>query len=177
MVVLGISFGVPEQDGHDGHHAQGHGIIQIGDDAGRIDLRQSCSHQNLCAIGQQSLDATGKRIENACAFATVQSETVADFLRDVSHGEDGDGVVGRTDIDEADQRGDRQLGSPFALHPGGKAIDDEVDASVGTDDLKKTSSHHGDDHQLAHSLDAFPHGRQPSEYVETAAEGAYDSSQ
>ena len=55
--------------------------------------------------------------------------------------------------------------------------DDEVDASVFTDDLKHTSSHHSDDDEFSHSYHAIAHGREPSENVVTAVDDADDATE
>ena len=90
-------------------------------------------------------------------------EAEGDVLGYGAGGDDGNGVVGGTEIGDADQGGDAEFGSPLAADVAGQPGDDEVDAAVVADGFEHASGQQGDDDELAHAGDARSHGSEPVE--------------
>lgn len=131
-------------------------------------MRQLGCNQHLRTVWDDTLHHTGERIQNAGAFSLVDSEFVCDVAGQRAYGDDGDGVVGSTEIGQAHQGGNAQLGSPFAFYPLGQSLDDVCHSSVETYQFQHASGHQGDDDEFSHAGDTGPHGTEPSEDIETS---------
>ena len=73
-------------------------IIQITDNADRRNAGYPCCHQHLRSIGDDSLDKTGKCVEDTGCFPTVEVELFSNIFSDGTGGDNGYGIVGRTKV-------------------------------------------------------------------------------
>ena len=159
----GILLRISEQNGQQGKSSHAEGIVQVADDVQRRDGGQPGSNEHLCAVGDEALRQAREGIEYAGRLAAVQVEALGNVAGNGTGGDDGDGVVGRTEVGDAHQGGDAQFGSPFPADVAGEAGDDEVDAAVVAYQLEHASGQQGDDDELAHARDTRAHGAEPVE--------------
>ena len=124
------------------------------------------------SVGDEPLHEARESVQYAGGFPSVQVEAPGDVFGYRSGGDDGDGVVGGTQVGDADQCGDAQFGTPLAPHVAGQAGDDEVDAAVVADGFEHASGKQGDDDELAHAGDARAHGAEPVENGVTCPRGS-----
>lgn len=101
---------ITQQDGQHGHGAHDGGIIKVTDDAQRREAREPRGHEQLGSVGQQPLREAGEGVEQAGAPPAIDAEPVGDLAGNRTDGKDGDRVVGRAEVREADQSGNRPLG-------------------------------------------------------------------
>ena len=92
-----------------------YGIIKVRNNAYRIDFRQSCCHKNLCSVRDNTLQTTGESIQNTGCLTVVNTVFVAYLLCYSAHCEDGNSVVGSTDVHQTDEKSYCQLSSPLLL--------------------------------------------------------------
>ncbi len=100
-----------EEDGSEGDEAEGEGVVEVADDGGGADACEAGGHQQLRAVRDQPLDEAGEGVKDAGNALPVKAEAVADILGYAADGDDGDGVVGRAEVGEADERGEAELGA------------------------------------------------------------------
>ena len=67
---------------------------------------QSCGHQQLCSVRDESLDEAGESVQDARCLAWVQLEAAGDILGDAASGDDGNGIVRCAQVGKADKSGD-----------------------------------------------------------------------
>ena len=63
------------------------------------------------AVRDEALDEAGEGIQDTGDAAAVQAEAVGDVLGDTADGDDGNGIVCRAKVGEADERSDAKLGA------------------------------------------------------------------
>ena len=103
--------GSRNEDGGEGDEAEGEGVVEVADDGGGADACEAGGHQQLRAVRDQPLDKAGEGVKDAGDALPVKAEAVADILGYAADGDDGDGVVGRAEVGEADECGDAELGT------------------------------------------------------------------
>ncbi len=117
------------------------------------------------AVGQEALGEAGGGVEDGGGAARGDVESAGYVFGYGAGGDDGDGVVGGADVDEAGEGSDAEFASAFAVNVAGECLDDEVDASVVADDFEHAACQDGHDDEFGHSHHAFVHGREPAEKV------------
>ena len=135
----------------------------MADDAERRYGCQAGGDEHLGAVGDDALHEAREGVQDAGHLAAVELEMPADVARNGACGDDGDGVVGRTQVGDAHQGGNAQFGSPLAFDVIPDVVEDEVDATVVAYQFEQAACQQGDDNQLAHTDDAFAHGAEPVE--------------
>ena len=160
-VFSGIFLGISEEDA--GQRGQSHQerIIKIGQDADRVQRGQSGSHQHLGAVWYQPLCETGEGIQDAGAFPLVHTVFLRNVVGQRTYRDDGHRVVGRTEVDQADQGGYAQFRTPFGADMSRQDAQQIVDTPVVADQFHQAAGQHGDDDQFAHVGNALSHGREP----------------
>ena len=129
------------------------------------------------AIGDESLHETGEGVEDGGGLLVVHAVSVADLFGDASHSEDGDGIIGRTDIHQCHQRADAEFCATLAVNMSGHPFDDEIDAALLFDEFQHTARHHGDDDEFPHADNAVAHGLHPSEDIKGTCQQTDDTRQ
>lgn len=96
----------------------------------------------------------GECVQDAGCLPAIQVETLGNVFGYRSGGNNGDGVVCRTEVGDADKCGDAQFRSSFAFYMARQAGDNEVDSAIVADRFQHTAGKQGDDNQFTHSCDA-----------------------
>ena len=104
----------------------------MGYDGGGGYACEAGGNEQLGAVRYDALDEAGEGVQDAGRLARVQAEAVGNLLGYAARADYGYGVVGRAYIRYADQGRNAELGAAFAFDVSGEAVDDEVEASVGT---------------------------------------------
>ena len=108
----------------------------MGQNGNGVEACQAGSHQHLCSVGDESLGEAREGVEQRGTFARVELILLSYSLCNASYGDDGYGVVGRTNVDDADQCGNGKLCSAFAVYASRQSLYDEVDTAIVLDDLE-----------------------------------------
>lgn len=166
-----------EEDAKEGYHSQSDGIVEVGDDVERGDGGKAGGHEELCAVGDESLCEAAEGVEQGGAHAAVYAVAVGNVACHGAHGDEGYGIVGGAEVGKDDEQGDGELGTAPAADAAGEHADEPVDAAVVTDEGEHAAGKEGDDDELAHAHDAFAHGAHPTHEVEAATGHAYDAGQ
>ena len=82
-----------------------------------------------------------------------------------TNGDDGNRVIRGADIDKARECGDAKFSSSCCFNVMRKCLDDEIDATIVSDDFEHATSKDGDDDEFRHTHDAIIHGCKPSKNV------------
>ena len=128
------------------------------DDGDRVEGGKSCRNQHLGTIGKESLSEARSRVEDGRRLSWVDAEPLGDVLGDRSCGDDGYGVVGGADVDEAGECSNAEFSTTLTMNVAGECLDDEADASVVADDFEHAASKDGDDNQFRHAHHTLVHG-------------------
>ena len=128
----GIFPWIPEQNGQQSEDSHAERVVEVANDAEWRHGCQAGSDEHLGAVGDDALHEAREGVQYAGYLAAVELEVLADVACDRACGDDGDGVVGRTQVGDAHQCGDAQFGSPLALDVVADVVEDEVDATVET---------------------------------------------
>ncbi len=131
-------------------------VIQALDEAGTaeagIELAgEADGDQDLGAVGNQSLDDAGGRIQDGGDADGIRPEPVRTGLRDGSGDDNGDRVVGGEEVDGADEQGDARLARARTAHQARNFLRQPEDAAVSLDRLEEAARKKGDDERLAHA--------------------------
>ena len=110
-----------EEPGHDGH--------------GR-DTGETGSHEQLCTVGQDTLDTAAGGVQQRCGASRVDMELLCYPLGDVADREDGDGVIGGTDVSKRHQRADAPFGTGTGLDAPRDGGADKLQSAVMPDQGK-----------------------------------------
>ena len=105
----------------------------MADDRDGRDAGQSGSHQQLSSVRNESLDEAGECVEDAGALAGIQLETLGDVLGNAARSDDGDGVVRRAEIGQADKCRDAEFSSSLPFDAFCQSFDNEVNTTVFPD--------------------------------------------
>ena len=114
-------------------------------------------------VRNDALHQAGECVQDAGRLPAIQVEALGNVFGYRSGGNNGDGVVCRTEVGDADKCGDAQFCSSFAFYMARQAGDDEVDSAIVADRFQHTAGKQGDDNQFTHSCDAGSHGAEPVE--------------
>ena len=93
----------------------------------------------MCTVRNDALYQAGECVQDAGCFPAVQMKTQGNVLGYRSGGNNGDGVVCRTEVGDADKCGDAQFCSSFAFYMARQEGDDEVDSAIVTDRFQHTA--------------------------------------
>ena len=143
-------------------------IIQVFDDGNRGDGRQFCCHEHLGTVWDNSLNHTRESIKNTGTLTLVHTIFGGDVVGQRTYRNDGNGIVGRTDIGNAHQSTDTHFGSLLAIDLSGKYLDDVVHTTIKADKFEHASCHEGDDDEFAHAIDSATQRAEPVEEADTA---------
>ena len=171
MNILSISFALEDYCYGDGEAEEG-GVEEVGDDADGADAGEAGSHEQLGAVGKDSLDAATSGIQEAGAAARVDVKFLGYALGDVTDGEDGDGVVRCTYIGEGHQAADAPFGSCAPFDVPRHSIDDKIESTDIFEDGEDAACEHGDEDEFAHSHDTLRGAVDPAHEVIAAVEDA-----
>lgn len=140
--------------------------------------RERCeagSHEELSAVGDETLNDARACVEDAGASAVVNAIAVGKVLRDFAYAEDGDCVVGGAKVREAHEHSDATFGPSAATDTARELVDEVGDAAIDADKFQYATSNHRNQDEFAHAADAACHGRKPSFGIESAHADAYQS--
>ena len=172
---LRIPFRIAEQNREQGACSHCKRIIEIADDTDGGDAGKSRCNQHLRSIRDNPLYQAGERIENTGGLSPVEMELLGNIPGYRSCGDDGDGVVGGTQVGDTYQGGDAQFCAPLAVDVAGKFPDNKVNAAVIADSFQHTACQQGDDDEFPHSCYSGSHSSEPVEDSEASGSDADDS--
>ena len=78
-------------------------------------MSQTGGQQHLNAVRNETLHHTREGVEDTCRLPRVDAILLTDFFGNIANGEDGNGVVGRTEVNQTHQRRDSTLGATLAI--------------------------------------------------------------
>ena len=139
------------------------------------DGTQSGRHQHLRPVRDNALDEAGEDVEEAGAAARVDVEAVGDVLRDRPCHDEGDGVVGRTEVGEAHEGGDAGFGTSRGADADRQLVDYPFDTAVVAYHLEHSACQEGYDDEFAHAGDALTHRACPSPDIEGVGKQSDDT--
>lgn len=119
-----------------------------GNNVERRQLGQSGCNQHLCPIGDNALYYARECVEYAGTFPLVYPVFFRYAAGEWTHCDDGNRIVGGTEIGKADEGGNAEFGSPFVVDAFGQPVQDIVDASIEPDEFQHTACHQRDDNQF-----------------------------
>ena len=125
-----ISLRIAEENTKQSHDAHTERVIQIAYDAQRRERSQFSSHQHLGAIGDDALHQARECIKQTGTFTRVKMKLLGNVLSYRTDGNNGNGIVGRTAVGNADQRGNRQFSTSLAIDMTGQLLYNVCDAYV-----------------------------------------------
>ena len=119
---LRISPRITEQDSEQCTSSHRKRIIKVTDDTDRGDIGKSRRNQHLRSIRNNSLYQAGECIEDAGGFSAVEMKLLGNILGYRPCCDNGDGVVGSTQIGNAYQGGNTQFRPSLAVDVTGKFL-------------------------------------------------------
>ena len=164
---------IAEVDCQQERHTDEHGVEKVGEDGDGVETREAGGDEDLGSVGEESLCEAGGGVEDGGGAAWVDAESGGDVLGNGACGDDGNGVVGGADIDEAGEGSDAEFTASFAVNALCECLDDEVNAAVVADDFEHAACQDGHDDEFCHAHHALVHGGKPPEEV-VGAEGDAD---
>lgn len=100
---------VAEEDTQQGHPTKHHRIIQVSDNVERRKSGQLCRNQHLRPVRNDSLHHTREGVQQTGTLALVDPEALGNVRSQRTDGNDGNRIVGRTEVGHTHQQGDAQF--------------------------------------------------------------------
>ena len=149
----------------------------MGYDAYRGNTGQGTSHQQLCAIWQQTLHRTRGCIEQRSAAAWVNTVAFRNIPSNIADTQYRHCIISGTCVHYTHQHANTELGTSFRTHLGRNRLDQSIHQPLLANQSEYTSSHHTYQDQFAHAHDACGHALDPSHKRKTAIGHTYNTRQ
>lgn len=114
----------------------------MGDDFEGRERCESGCHQELSAVGDETLNDARAGVEDAGASAAIHAVAVGKVSGDFAYAENGNRVVGGAEVGEAHQYGDATFSPSAAAYAARELVDEVGDAAIDADEFQYTARYH-----------------------------------